>query len=96
MHIEIAFLLTTDSFINAYRRFVSIRGKVNVLLSDCGTNFIGAEREIRHELDGIDNNKVRAHSRMLVSSSLMFRLLAMLVACGRDKYVQSEESWLHY
>ena len=61
VHIEVAFSLTTDSFINAYRRFVSIRGKVNVLRSDCGTNFIGAEREIRHELDGIDNNKVRAH-----------------------------------
>ena len=61
VHIEVAFSLTRDSFINAYRRFVSIRGKVNVLRSDCGTNFIGAECEIRHELDGIDNNKVRAH-----------------------------------
>ena len=31
VHIEVAFSLTTDSFINAYRGFVSIRGKVNVL-----------------------------------------------------------------
>ena len=61
VHIEVAFSLTTDSFNNAYIRFVSIRGKVNVLRADCGTNFIDAEREIRHELDGIDNNKVRAH-----------------------------------
>ena len=61
VHIEGAFSLTTDSFINAYRRFVSIRGKVNVLCSYCGTNFIGVECDIRHELDGIDNNTVRAH-----------------------------------
>ena len=61
VHIEVAFSLTSDPFINAYRRFVSIRGKVNDIRSDCGTNFIGADREIRHELDGIDNNKVRAH-----------------------------------
>ena len=60
-NIEVAFSLTTNSFINAYRRFVSIRGKVNVLRSDCGTNFFGAEHEIRHELDGINNNKVRTH-----------------------------------
>ena len=57
VHIEVAFSLTTDSFINAYRSLVPIRGKVNVLRSDCGTNFNGAEREIRHELDGIDNNR---------------------------------------
>ena len=50
VHIGVAFSLITDPFINAYRRFVSIRGKVNVLRSDCGTNFIGAEREIRHDL----------------------------------------------
>ena len=61
VYIQDAFSLTTDSFINAYRRCVSITGKVNVLRSDCGTNFIGTEREIRHELDGIDKNKVRAH-----------------------------------
>ena len=56
-----AVYIEADSFINAYRRFVSIMGKVNGLRSDCGTNFIGAEGEIRHELDDIDNNKVRAH-----------------------------------
>ena len=61
MHIEVAFSLTTDSFINAYIRFVYIRGKVNVISSDYETNVIGADRDIRHELDGIDNNKVRDH-----------------------------------
>ena len=57
MHIEVAFPLTTNSFMNAYRKFVSIKSKVN----DCGTHFIGAKREIRHEIDGIYNYKVSAH-----------------------------------
>ena len=34
---------------------------MNVFRSVGGTTFIGAESEIRHELDDIDNNKVRGH-----------------------------------
>ena len=63
VHIEVANSLTTDSFINAYRRFVCIRGKVDRLRSDCGTNFIGAERALRFELDAIDDEKVRSQLR---------------------------------
>ena len=61
IHIEVANSLSTDSFINAFRRFVSIRGTVSLLRSDCGTNFIGCERELRFELDKIDNEKVKVH-----------------------------------
>ena len=61
VHIEVANSLSADSFINAFRRFVSIRGNVNLLRSDCGTNFIGAERELRHELDSLNNDKIRKH-----------------------------------
>ena len=37
--------LTTDSFINALRRFIAIRGPVRQLRSDQGTNFVGARNE---------------------------------------------------
>ena len=63
VHIEVANSLTTDSFINAYRRFVCIRGKVDRLRSDCRTNFIGAERALRFELDAIDDEKVKSQLR---------------------------------
>ena len=43
VHLEMAYELSTDSFINAYRRFVSIRGPVKQLFCDQGTNFVGAE-----------------------------------------------------
>lgn len=50
IHIEVAESLTTDSFLCALRRFVARRGTVRLLRSDQGTNFIGAERELRDEL----------------------------------------------
>ena len=41
VHIETTVWLTTDSFINALRRFISIRGNIRLLRSDCGTNIVG-------------------------------------------------------
>ncbi|XP_049433246.1 uncharacterized protein LOC125889377 [Epinephelus fuscoguttatus] len=52
VHIEVASSLDTDSFINALRRFIARRGQVKELRSDNGTNFIGAERELKRAIDG--------------------------------------------
>jgi hypothetical protein len=45
MHIDIAHSLDTDSMINALRRFISIRGCLEEIKSDNGTNFVGADKE---------------------------------------------------
>ena len=58
IHIEVANSLDTDSFINALRRFVSIRGPIRSLRSDRGTNFVGAMRELREELNKMDTGRV--------------------------------------
>lgn len=42
IHIELVEELSTSCFINALRRFLSIRGPVRQLRSDRGTNFVGA------------------------------------------------------
>ena len=47
VHIEIANSLETDSFLNALRRFIARRGPVREIRCDSGTNFVGAERELR-------------------------------------------------
>ena len=47
VHIEVAYSLETDSFLNAYHRFCSRRGTPKSVYSDNGTNFTGAERELR-------------------------------------------------
>lgn len=51
IHIEVASCLDTSAFINALRRFVARRGQVQEIRSDNGTNFVGAERELREAIE---------------------------------------------
>lgn len=53
VHLEIAYCLSTDSCINATRRFVCRRGQVCRLRSDNGTSFVGTEQELREALAAI-------------------------------------------
>lgn len=46
LHLEVATELTSEAFIAALRRFVGRRGRVSTIYSDCGTNFVGAAREL--------------------------------------------------
>ncbi|XP_067674964.1 uncharacterized protein [Haliotis asinina] len=47
VHLDLLDSMSTDAFLMAFRRFVARRGKPHELLSDCGSNFKGAERELR-------------------------------------------------
>ena len=46
-------------FIQVLRRFFSIRGYPAVLLSDNGSQMVGAERELREMVEGLDSDKLR-------------------------------------
>lgn len=52
--------METDSFLNAYRRFVSRRGPVKELRCDRGTNFCGARTELEKCLKEMDQAKIKA------------------------------------
>ncbi|XP_046550437.1 uncharacterized protein LOC124260222 [Haliotis rubra] len=54
VHIEVTHTLSTDSFINALRRFISVRGPVRQLRCDQGTNFVGAQGEL-YDPDSVKN-----------------------------------------
>ncbi|XP_064120244.1 uncharacterized protein LOC135224850 [Macrobrachium nipponense] len=61
IHIETANTLQSDSFINALRRFVSRRGHPKVIRCDNGTNFHGAERELKAALDEMEEKKIEKY-----------------------------------
>ena len=46
IHIEVAHLLSTDSFILSLRRFIGRRGIVRMIRSDNGANSVGASAEL--------------------------------------------------
>ena len=58
VHLGLATDMTMDAFILALCRFIAQRGHVKILRSDNGSNFIGAEKEVKHALTCIDQNKV--------------------------------------
>ena len=47
VHLEVAYSLDTASFLNAFSRMVTRRGKPEVTISDNGSNFTSTERELR-------------------------------------------------
>ena len=50
--------LDTDSFINALQRFINRRGKPDTLVSNCGSNFKDATRELNLEHPELNQDKI--------------------------------------
>ncbi|XP_035860336.1 uncharacterized protein LOC118495618 [Sander lucioperca] len=59
IHIEVIETMTFSSFINALRRFFSIRGHAKQLRSDCGTNFVGASKELKMNAQGPCDSSIK-------------------------------------
>ena len=60
IHLEVSETLETDSFLNAYRRFVCRRGPIRQLRCDCVTNFVGASAELRKCLEEMNQEIIKA------------------------------------
>lgn len=54
VHLELVTSLTKESYMAALNRFIARRGKPRTILSDNGTNFIGASNELRALLQNAD------------------------------------------
>ncbi|XP_033762808.1 uncharacterized protein LOC117344237 [Pecten maximus] len=60
IHIEVIQEMTSSSFINALRRFISLRGEFKLIRSDCGTNFVGAAKDIGANIIDIEEPNLKA------------------------------------
>ena len=58
VHLEACPDLNTDTFLNAYRRFVSRRCQPTTMLSNNGKTFIGASEELKRSVKRLDNDKI--------------------------------------
>ena len=59
VHLEMAASLTTDSAIMAIRRLIARRGAPKELYSDNGTNFRGADVELRNAIRELDQDQLQ-------------------------------------
>lgn len=65
IHIEVVTDLTTESYIAALKRFFARRGYASEIHCDCGTNFIGANNELRRiikEFHASQNNRIEINN----------------------------------
>lgn len=81
VHIELVTDYTTEAFIAAFKRFTGRRGICATLQSDCGTNFIGADKELR---------------RRFIETSEELRNLAHLLANDGTKWLFNPPSAPHF
>jgi hypothetical protein len=61
VHVEMLEDMTTDSFINALRCFIAIRGVVKIIRCDQGSNFIGADNELKAAVGEMDQERVKEY-----------------------------------
>ncbi|XP_012561357.3 uncharacterized protein LOC105846812 [Hydra vulgaris] len=58
VHLEMAYNLDTNSFLNAFYQMVNRRGLPLEFLTDSGTNFVGGCRELNEIVNDIDKDKI--------------------------------------
>ena len=71
VHLEIAHALTGESFLMAFRRFASTYPTVREMLSDNGTNFVRADKDLRKEFE--EAIKLPEIARRLRDQKINFR-----------------------
>ena len=58
-HLELAASLETDAFLNGMRRMVARRGLPKLMLSENGSDYVGAAREIKELVHRMDQVKIQ-------------------------------------
>ena len=79
VHLEVAVDCSTLEFLQVLRRFLSIRGQPAMMMSDNGTQFVGAERELREMITGWNKDELAVRalsaSKTLCFASCLYMLI---------------------
>lgn len=59
VHLEVAFGLDTDSFLIAFKSRASRKGRPEAMCSDNGTNFKGADTQLKVLVSAVDKEKIK-------------------------------------
>ena len=59
IHIEVVQSIDTDSFIMSLRRFIARRGSIRTIKSDNGSNFVGAEAELKKAFMEMNHDQIK-------------------------------------
>ena len=62
VHLKFAFSLETASFLSSFFRMVARRGKPEVVISDNGTYFTSADRELRDLVLALDQAQIKENA----------------------------------
>ena len=98
VHLETVTSLETDTFILTLRRFLGRRGPVRYIRSDNGTDFVGADNEMKKLIEEMDHNKIK---RFLEEKNCDWDWMswernplrrATWAGCGNDKFDRCETS----
>ena len=96
IHLEVATDLSTDIFINVLRRFISLRGSVSKIRCDQGTNFVGADNELRAALKESTPESNVTLQIEVVNTFLTYPMLVIWGEHGRGAYEQFGAFWVCY
>ena len=65
VHLEVAASLETDAFLNAFHRMTNRHGCPKEVLSDNGTNVVGANKELRRLAEAMDRSSIHKKTATL-------------------------------
>ena len=71
IHLEVAEDLSTDKCLTAIRRFIGRRGQPRLFLTDNGSNFLGARKQIRRRALMLDHDYIK---NQLLNTSVEWKL----------------------
>ena len=75
-HLELVSDLTTDAFLSTLRRFIARRGKPKLIWSDHGTNFVGANKELKLLAEFLESQKTQnAVSQFCTSQKITWKFI---------------------